>query len=145
MLKKLGMGSRGKWGKSTKNNVGELKLGDVKREEVKSSLEWVGKNLITQRSSSKQASAVWRKCREFMYVESSLRKKTFYWFSAQWFSRAFFSSHLQRRRQRREAKFSLVLQRRDGEEGCCVSQKRKISAVVCCKNRAAHTHFHVIM
>lgn len=89
-----------------------------------------GKNLITQRSTSKQVlhgENVENLC---MWKVAS-EKNLFYWFSAQWFSRAFFSSHLQETTTTTRGKIFSVLG---------VIQKRKISAVVCCKNREqAHT------
>lgn len=103
----------------------------------KAKWEWERKkNLITASSTSKYGE-------EFMYVESSLRKKNlfYYWFSAQWFSRAFFPHIFKRRRQRREAKIFSVLggwSKKGKFLQLCVAKTES-------KHILAHTHFHALI
>jgi hypothetical protein len=98
--------------------VGELKpgwqtSGDEKASRMRSERrEREGKNLITQRS--KQASAVWRECREFMYVESSLRKKPFIDFLRNGFRARFFLTSSETTTTTRGKNFLWFLYREQG-------------------------------
>jgi len=99
------------------------------------------KNLITQRSKC----ALCGECRNLCMWKSSLRKKTFYWFSAQWFFARVFSSHLSRRGKI----FFPLLLLADAAAATGIfsgsQKKRKISAMVCCrmKKNVQHIVYHV--